>query len=914
MIDLNNYQKVQKIDEGSFGKVYKIKEKNTGEIFAAKLIYRQSFESSSGILNIEREVNNHFKLSHPSIVKFVGYSQTDFNNQPNPVIVMEYLKNNSLFYTLGKERLGDAPHDWDEKQKLINIYGIASAMQFLHSNNVIHRDLKTLNILKDENYLPRVADFGFSKIIHSNADSLSLQSTNGLKGTCQYIAPEIFRDNDYSKKSDVYAFGIIVYEIITNEIPFKNFGLSQFEIMQKVPNGERPKFLYEIPECYKSLIEECWKDDPNERPTFDEIVENLENNRDFLYDDDDYEIYLQYIEDIKNSEKSFREGNQVINIEKYLALRKMKSLKKVELTKKNSFSNFFSLFKKEYKSKIICPVQIFDRLDKSNQDLVTQALTDPETQLTVGKYLIEGKESFPRNIEIGLKYLKESIACGCLKSVLYYSNMLIKGDIIPQDIESAKRLLFKHLKEDDSMVHFLYGLVLKKQKYYADSMKYFAKASKEGNINSKYEYAKMLFCQKSGIFGTNQENIEKAIYYLNDSSSHGNKNSEKFLKVYYKLNEVDGFNRLPAETQKFLIMQICKSNETEKKCNLKTNVLQMLLMNHSLDSPVFIDILKTFNSINITLDYTYKNYAAIHNKIETIKQLIPEIYYYLKISGIKMIENVMGPDSFVNEITIDSSVNSIIDGAFCEFSKLQKVTIASSITTIPTDAFQSCSSLTEILIPLSVTLIGKCAFMECTSLSNIIIPSSVKCIEFSAFEKCTSLRRISIPSSINKIKYGTFKECTSLTEIIILPSVKSIEYCTFEKCTSLRSISIPISITIIEYGIFKDCTLLTHIRIPVTVKSIENCAFENCTSLTEIIIPSSVISIANSAFKGCISLAHVIIHSTNCKIGQFSFADCNSLTRITGNENIMRELTEIGVRFEIGDGMPVNYQEALRYY
>ena len=110
---------------------------------------------------------------------------------------------------------GLSPKKWDDTKKLINIYGIASGMSYLHSHKVIHRDLKLENILLDEYLNPKISDFGLSKIIDFLSISMNVQSQRGLKGTPIYIAPEIYAEEEYSKSSDVYAFAFIVYEIIT---------------------------------------------------------------------------------------------------------------------------------------------------------------------------------------------------------------------------------------------------------------------------------------------------------------------------------------------------------------------------------------------------------------------------------------------------------------------------------------------------------------------------------------------------------------------------------------------------------------------------------------------------------------------------------------------------------------------------
>ena len=156
--DLNRYEVLELIGKGSFGEVYKVKEKKTDQIFAAK-IQKAMLDDKEIIRGLIREVNIISKLNHPSIVKFIGFSPIDFGNDPRPVIITEYITNGTLTEQILLERRGVASDKWNDTTKLIILYGIASAMSFLHSNKIIHRDLKPENILMDENLYPKITDF-----------------------------------------------------------------------------------------------------------------------------------------------------------------------------------------------------------------------------------------------------------------------------------------------------------------------------------------------------------------------------------------------------------------------------------------------------------------------------------------------------------------------------------------------------------------------------------------------------------------------------------------------------------------------------------------------------------------------------------------------------------------------------------
>lgn len=224
-LDIDDYIVQKQIGEGSFGKVFIVKEKKTGKLYAAKISFEKINESSEDtILNLSREVNIIAKLNHPSIIKFIGFSPINFRKKPKPVILTEFASNGSLNDLIKAERHSNSGTIFNSTLKLIIIYGIATAMSYLHKNDIIHRDLKPANILLNDFLFPKIADFGLSKIKSDTND----QSIAAIKGTPIYISPEIWVNMQYIKASDVYAFGLILYEIMTNEVPFKNFSFLKF--------------------------------------------------------------------------------------------------------------------------------------------------------------------------------------------------------------------------------------------------------------------------------------------------------------------------------------------------------------------------------------------------------------------------------------------------------------------------------------------------------------------------------------------------------------------------------------------------------------------------------------------------------------------------------------------------------------
>ncbi|KAL9375319.1 hypothetical protein Peur_032198 [Populus x canadensis] len=219
------------------------------------------------------EVALLFRLRHPNIITFVAACK----KPPVFCIITEYLAGGSLRKFLHQQE----PHSVPLNLVLKLALDIAHGMQYLHSQGILHRDLKSENLLLGEDMSVKVADFGISCL------ESQCGSSKGFTGTYRWMAPEMIKEKHHTKKVDVYSFGIVLWELLTALTPFDNMTPEQaaFAVCQK---NARPPLSPKCPLAFSHLINRCWSSNPDKRPHFDEIVAILESYSESLAQDPEF--------------------------------------------------------------------------------------------------------------------------------------------------------------------------------------------------------------------------------------------------------------------------------------------------------------------------------------------------------------------------------------------------------------------------------------------------------------------------------------------------------------------------------------------------------------------------------------------------------------------------------------------------
>eukprot|EP00172_Hildenbrandia_rubra_P001868 Plantae.Rhodophyta-Hildenbrandia_rubra.ctg2483.p1 GENE.Plantae.Rhodophyta-Hildenbrandia_rubra.ctg2483~~Plantae.Rhodophyta-Hildenbrandia_rubra.ctg2483.p1 ORF type:complete len:405 (-),score=51.22 Plantae.Rhodophyta-Hildenbrandia_rubra.ctg2483:464-1678(-) len=262
MIEYSRIQLGKTIGHSSFGTV----QEGTlnGTRVAVKTIkLNPKVRTDEELVAFAKEAELNSKLRHPNIVLFMGICV-----EPKHVCIVTELmvRGNVLDLLVGPVNGRTVKLEWTTRLQWA--LDTAMGMCYLHSLSppMIHRDLKTTNLLVDRGMNVKICDFGMSRF---KVDDKIMTAV----GTVQFAAPEVLKNERYTEKADLFSFGTVLWELHTRSRIFK--GLPQIEVYRSVVEAKMPDVPRDCPQRYQKLIKDCWQLDANKRPSFREAIDKL---------------------------------------------------------------------------------------------------------------------------------------------------------------------------------------------------------------------------------------------------------------------------------------------------------------------------------------------------------------------------------------------------------------------------------------------------------------------------------------------------------------------------------------------------------------------------------------------------------------------------------------------------------------
>ena len=282
----NRYEILEKIGTGGMGNVFKAHDRKLDRIVAIKVLKLEYNEDNNFIRKFKRESLAAASISHPNIVSIYDVGTEIIEDKEVHYIVMEYIDGKTL-----KDLINDEGR-LSEKRALNYCIQIAEALKVAHSKHIVHRDIKSQNIMVTRDDRIKVTDFGIARV----ADNTTVTATNAVMGSVHYFSPEQARGAKVDNRSDIYSLGIVLFEMLTGRLPFDADNPVSVALMQVQSQMPKPSdFIKSIDPSVDALVLKMTEKNPDDR--YRDVFDLIKDIKDYTIGAKTFSVKRDYEED-----------------------------------------------------------------------------------------------------------------------------------------------------------------------------------------------------------------------------------------------------------------------------------------------------------------------------------------------------------------------------------------------------------------------------------------------------------------------------------------------------------------------------------------------------------------------------------------------------------------------------------------
>ena len=424
ILPVENYRPLTTIIDTPLGNIKKMLDEKENKEYLVKTLYLDLGQMRNSVAFF-KEMQNHSLSYFPTILSFVGFTVSNPHSGRRPALVFDTYSGQKLTQILEAESESKPVDGWDLTLKIRTCLGIATALSYIHSFGFVHGNVCAENVVFGDDLWPLLADFTLTNFFEEKlAQTLSPENPRIWK------APELVGETDRTKKGDVFAFGMLTFQIFIGLKAYQAIENSP-DIVTRLKANNRPKIPETIPPEIKKIIQQCWAPNPDDRPMMNQVVKQFEENIGAIP-----EINLQDLE-------KFRE--------------KLK--------------------------------QATDEIEKAKNAMQIANNGDSAAQNNYGVMLLNGK-GVRKNVAAAARYFQASADQGCIEGMHNCGFALENGAGVPKNLPAAARYFKAAADKGFKSAQNSYAQLLYKgagvERDYAEAARYFKMAAQQNHGPAQY--------------------------------------------------------------------------------------------------------------------------------------------------------------------------------------------------------------------------------------------------------------------------------------------------------------------------------------------------------------------------------------------------------------------------------------------